>query len=224
MPKLADFVTRNKDEIIAACRVKVSQRSDPPDLKLSTDHGVPVFLDQLVEELKVGLSGSPDIALTAERHGSDLLRQGYSIGQVVHGYGDVCQAITELALAHSTAIGTDDFRMLNRCADDAIAAAVSEYAHESDQHTDGEASAENDRVESLALQVRRLIRTATAALGIIKEGSIGVSGSTGKVLATSLADARIVIDAVLDEVRARRPKHDAQNHEGDQTRKNGFVN
>jgi hypothetical protein len=48
----------------------------------------------------------------------------------VHDYGDVCQAITELALAINAPISTDDFRMLNRCLDDAIAGAVTQYTRE----------------------------------------------------------------------------------------------
>jgi len=42
----------------------------------------------------------------------------------VHDYGDVCQSITELAVDASVPINADDFRLLNSCLDDAIAAAV----------------------------------------------------------------------------------------------------
>jgi hypothetical protein len=44
--------------------------------------------------------------------------------------GDVCQAITELAVELNAPISTDDFRTLNRCLDDAIAGAVTEYGGE----------------------------------------------------------------------------------------------
>ena len=55
------------------------------------------------------------------------------MSQVVHDYGDVCQAITELAVEMDAPISTDDFRMLNRCLDDAIAGAVTEYGRERNQ-------------------------------------------------------------------------------------------
>ena len=37
------------------------------------------------------------IGATAAIHGGHLLEQGFTVSQVVHGYGDVCQALTELA-------------------------------------------------------------------------------------------------------------------------------
>jgi hypothetical protein len=45
----------------------------------------------------------------------DLLLQGFTVSQVVHDYGDVCQSITDLAVEVNAPISTDDFRMLNRC-------------------------------------------------------------------------------------------------------------
>jgi hypothetical protein len=197
---LHEFVSLNRDAIIAACRVKVANRSDPPHINLAIDHGVPMFLDQLVDELRVGLSGNPEITRTASQHGHDLLHQGYTASQVVHGYGDVCQAITELALERGKSIGTDDFRMLNRCLDDAIAGAITQYGQERDRTTDGEAAAESDRIEDLALELRRLIETsAVATIEVIGTGRVGVSGSTGAVLRESLSAARSRVDRLLDE-------------------------
>ena len=65
-------------------------------------------------------------------HGHDLLLQGFTISQVVHDYGDVCQSVTDLAVETDAPISSDDFRTLNRCLDDAIAGAVTEYAHGQD--------------------------------------------------------------------------------------------
>jgi hypothetical protein len=81
-------------------------------------HGVPLFLDQLTdtlrEEAASGPHNAPDVPVaprdvpkrsssielerTAGRHGNELLRKGYTVDQVVHDYGDLCQAVTELAL------------------------------------------------------------------------------------------------------------------------------
>ena len=63
-------------------------------------HGVPLFLDQLVAALRSGGDRlNPAIADGALLHGQELLRQGFTVSQVVHDYGDVCQSITELALS-----------------------------------------------------------------------------------------------------------------------------
>jgi hypothetical protein len=120
---LHDFITENRDEIITRCRAKVATRSVPPPTNAEIDHGVPVFLDQLRNALRLGETTSPEISRSAIKHGHELLVQGFTVSQVVHDYGDVCQAITELAVELNAPISTDDFRTLNRCLDDAIAAA-----------------------------------------------------------------------------------------------------
>ena len=80
-----------------------------------------------------------DISKTAVLHGRDLLRQGFTVSQVVHDYGDVCQSITDLAMEMNAPISTDDFRTLNRCLDDAIAGAVTEFGRGRNQSgIDGE--------------------------------------------------------------------------------------
>jgi hypothetical protein len=92
---LHEFVIAHREEIISRCSAKVAERSTVRRTKDGTDHGVPMFLDQLIEELRVGLSPNLEIRKTATKNGQDLLRQGFTVSQVVHGYGDVCQAITE---------------------------------------------------------------------------------------------------------------------------------
>lgn len=46
---------------------------------------------------------------------------------------DGCQSITELAGYKNAPISTDDSRTLNRCLDDAIAVAVTEFGREQNQ-------------------------------------------------------------------------------------------
>ena len=53
---------------------------------------------------------------------------GFNISQVVHDYGDICQAITEVAVEQNVPITTEEFHTLNRCLDTAIAEAVTEHA------------------------------------------------------------------------------------------------
>jgi hypothetical protein len=99
----------------------VATRSVPPPTEAETNHGVLVFLDQLLDALRLGQVTNPEIGRSAIQHGHDLLRQGFTVSQVVHDYGDVCQAITEPAVEPDAPTGTADFRTLNRCLDDAIA-------------------------------------------------------------------------------------------------------
>ena len=161
---LCEFIAVNREEIIRRCRAQVATRSVPPPTDVEIDHGVPVFLDQLMDALRLGLTSSPEIRRSAVKHGHALLRQGFTVSQVVHDYGDVCQSITELAVEKNASISTDDFRTLNRCLDDAIAAAVTEYGSERDQSFEIEAADETEHLGAMAHKLRTAIQTARGAL------------------------------------------------------------
>ena len=199
---LHDFISSNRQEIIARCRARVSARSIPSPTKAEIDHGVPVFLDQLADALRRHLNSSADIASSAVRHGHELLLHGFTVSQVVHDYGDVCQAITELAVEMNAPISTDDFRRLNKCLDDAIAGAVTEFSREQNQSTlDGETARGSERAGFLAHEMRNLLNTAIIAFEVLKTGSVGVGGSMGAVLHRSLMGARALAGRSLAEVR-----------------------
>ena len=208
---LHEFIAINRDEIISRCRAKVAARSIPPLTEAVIAHGVPVFLDQLRDALRLGQITSPEIGKSAIKHGHELLRQGFTVSQVVHDYGDVCQAITELAAELDAPISTDDFRTLNRCLDDAIAGAVTEYGRERNQSgIDGESARGSERLGFFAHELRNLINTAIMAFEVLKTGNVGVAGSTGSVLHRSLMASHALIARSLAEVRLT---HGVQNRE-----------
>lgn len=66
-------------------------------------------------------------AIVRDQRGRELLHRGWPADLVVHGYGDLCQAITELASEFGKPVQIHEFRTLNRCLDNAIADAVTEY-------------------------------------------------------------------------------------------------
>jgi hypothetical protein len=109
----------------------VAQRSAPRPTERELDTGISLFLDQLAAALSGG-PPSPEviqaIGETATIHGGNLRDHGFTVSQVVHDYGDVCQAVTELAQESDASISVEDFHILNRCLDDAIAQAVAEHA------------------------------------------------------------------------------------------------
>ena len=69
---LYDFVDKNRDELIRRCRVKVAARSAPQATEAEIDHGVPLFLEQLAEELRQGRSKAHEINQRAMEHGHGL--------------------------------------------------------------------------------------------------------------------------------------------------------
>ena len=143
-----------------------------------------------------------EIGATAARHGRELLERGFTVEQVVHEYGDVCQAITDLAVERDAAVTLEEFRTLNRCLDNAIADAVTEYSYQ-------QASVLDDRQErvlaerlgAIAHELRNHVHTAMLAVLALKTGSVGLTGSTAAVLDRSLIGLRTLIDRSLSEVR-----------------------
>lgn len=199
---LHHFITTNRNQILGRCREKAASRCRPPAVEALSDDGAPVFLDLLSDTLRLGLLTSPEITRAAIQHGHDVLHQGLSVSHVVHDYGDVCQAITELAVEMNAPISTGDFRTLNRCLDNAIAGAVTEYGRERHQSDiDGESARGNERLGFFAHELRNLLNTAIMAFEVLKTGNVGVLGSTGTVLHRNLMASRALIVRSLAEVR-----------------------
>jgi len=197
---LDEFIDVYRDELVRRCRAKMATRTGPPPTEAEMEHGVPVFLDQLVKELRHGQSKTHEIAKAAAQHGHDLLRHGFTVSQVVHGYGDVCQSVTDLAVDMDAPISTDDFRTLNRCLDDAIAGAVTEFSDEQQESRDGQSQ-----------ELRNLINSAITAFEVLQTGRVGIGGSTGTVVHRSLMAIReALVDYPMAEItdsKARSPIH-----------------
>lgn len=199
---LDEFIAANREEIIMRCRARVGARVLPPPTSAEIDEGVPQFLDQVASALRTGRTSNVEIDDSAARHGDSLLRQGFTVSQVVHDYGDICQSITELAIDKGAPVSTENFRTLNLCLDDAIAAAVTQYARAEHQAlADSTTEGENRRINFLSHELRNLVHTAILAFGVLQRGDVGVAGSTGTVLHRSLTRLRALIDRSLAEVR-----------------------
>ena len=206
---LYDFIATHRQEIITRCQVKAASRLPVPNA--AEEYGVPLFLNQLMEVLRLGLTSNSDIGASAVHHGRELLRKGFTVSQVVHDYGDVCQSVTELAIETNAAIGAADFSTLNRCLDDAIAGAVTEHGRSRDQGVvDVAATPGTDRSGFLAHELRNLVNTAIVSFEVLRTGNVGVAGSTGSVLHRSLLGLRGLIGQSLAELRLT---HGIQHHE-----------
>jgi signal transduction histidine kinase len=206
---LHQFVSAQREELLRRCRAKVAARSVPPVTPAELEYGIPRFLDQLVVALQSRTDSNREIDTSAARHGRDMQLQGFTVSQVVHDYGDVCQSITDLAVETNAPISVEDFRTLNRCLDDAIASAVTEYAREqTPSRVDAGAMGDQERFEYLAHEIRNLVNTATIAFDVLHTGNVGVRGSTGGVLKRSLTGLRDLVNRSVAEVRLRHGVQD----------------
>ncbi len=195
---LHDFIRANRAEILHRTRARVSSRSAPKPTTDEIESGIPFFLDELVEMLRDRLHSSATIDRSATRHGNDRFELGFTVTQVVHDYGDVCQVVTELAIERGATVSTEDFRVLNRCLDDAIAGAVTEFTRVTQKQLTDHST---ERLGILAHELRNELNTAMLAHQILKDGKVGIGGSTGGVLGRSLQALQVLINRSLAEVR-----------------------
>lgn len=222
------FLLNNRDELIQRCKDKVALRPSRGATREQLLNGIPMFLDQLTRTLAAeddgdaagglrisGPSGGDAAALSemgvsATVHGGELLGLGYTVDQVVHDYGDLCQAITDLAVERDAPFSVDQFRTLNRCLDNAIADAVTEFASQRDlEVARRQAEEENQRQGFLAHELRNHLHVAKLAFAALESGRLPVGGSTGAVLKRSLGSMESLIDHSLTAVReaALSPLH-----------------
>ena len=214
------FLSNNRDELIARCKMKVAQRPLRAATEKQLAHGVPMFLDQLTrtlaaekdDELDVsiaisGPSGGDSLALSeigvsATAHGKELLNLGYTVDQVVHDYGDLCQAVTDLAFERDAPFAVVEFRTLNRCLDNAIADAVTEFSLQRDaQISVQQIAGEKQRLGFLVHELRNSLGTATLAVRALELGNMAIGGATGAILKRSLSTLGLLISRATAEVR-----------------------
>jgi signal transduction histidine kinase len=199
---LHDFLARYRDAIIARARDKLSNRPWPPASTIELENGVPLFLTQLSETLRWERTATPfppnAIGTSAARYGRELVASGFNVSQVVHGYGDICQAVTELALEQQAPITTEEFHTLNRCLDTAIAEAVTEHAR---MTAESRSAGETERWGQMAHEIRDTLNTALLAFHTLKRGTVAINGSTGAVLGRSLMGLRDLVDSTLCDIR-----------------------
>jgi hypothetical protein len=104
---LNEFLTLHR------ARERLVARPWPSATPTELKDGVPLFLTQLSETLRCEATASPfatgAIGTAAAGHGAELVALGFSLSQVVHDYGDICQAVTELALEQHAPITTEEF-------------------------------------------------------------------------------------------------------------------
>lgn len=205
---LHEFVTAQRDEIILRARTRVAARAWPSVSTHEIEFGVPLFLTQLVETLRLETTTTPfpagAIESSAAQHGGEMLGFGFTVSQVVQDYGDICQTITGLAIEQQAPVTVEEFRTLNLCLDKAIAKAVTEHARLTAETRSAE---EVERLGHAAHELRNNLNSAMLAFHTLKRGSVAVNGSTGAVLGRSLVGLRDVIDRTLSEVRLSTGKH-----------------
>ncbi|QJE03546.1 HAMP domain-containing histidine kinase [Massilia forsythiae] len=227
---MSSFLDNNRADLIARCAAKVAKRPTRNASQRQLETGIPIFLEQLIQTLDaesdgdasegVRISGPAggehttvsEIRSTAMEHGKALLALEYTFDQVVHDYGDLCQAITDLAVERDAPFSIEEYRTLNRCLDNAIAAAVTEFSTQRDIATQLRQTSEgNQRLGYLMHELRNALSSGMLAAAAMKAGNLSVGGATGSVLQRSHAAMARIINRALDEVKADNAQLDTSS-------------
>ena len=207
---LYEFLSTHREEILARTKQRITSGVVPPPSLEELVEGGPIFLAQMVEVLrrKEGASNSgkseaeekEGLDASAAQNGRHLLKLGFSVSQVVHGYGTVCQVVTGLLDELGVPISAAEYKTFNLCLDDALAGAVTAYQLE--------ASAQAERREVaqlgfLAHELRNALHVAVTITSLLASGEVGFGGRTASLLQNTHARMRELIDRSLAEVRLR---------------------
>jgi len=218
---LHNFLANNRDELIRRCIDKVAKRPKRNATEKQLRNGIPLFIEQLTRTLRVeqehgieagkAISGKAggdaadlsEMGESAAAHGSTLLELSYTVDQVVHDYGDLCQAVTDLAVERDAPFSVDEFRTLNRCLDNAIADAVTEFSSQRDALVAQQLSIDqNVRMGSVMHELRNSLQVAMMAFTALESGGLPVGGATGSVLKRGHLAMAKLIEHSLNEVRS----------------------
>ena len=223
---LHEFLQANRDELIARCAAKAAKRNTAP--LAPNQYGVPRLIDQLItvfrlEQTPEALArhkaaghGRPSLSLVpsdiggvAAKHGIELHQQGLTVDQVVHDYGDLCQALTEIAMEKDQPISVEEFHTFNRCSDDAIADAVTGFTKARlELAIDKDVDASEIRVGPLGTQMLILLEATLHSFAAMTAGQVGIQGATAMVLQDNLLELRDLVGGALGkepEIRMPRP-------------------
>jgi len=198
---LREFLLDHRSLIETQCRETLLNEAAPKPSETELERGIPIFMNQLIDLYsRTEIGKEIEIGKTAAEYGAQLFRLGFTISEVVHGYGAFCQVVTKLAGELKMAITAKEFEVLNRSLDVAIAEAVTEYEHLRDQ----EVSQQNvDRLGSFAHELGNALGTATISFDLIRMGTVGSGGQTAAALSRSLMRMNVLIERALSEVRLK---------------------
>ncbi len=207
---LFEFLTEHKEEIIQLCRDKVLAAGESKPTSELLDRGLPTFYNELIRILRRTATTTTTTTTAtdfiredgdAAAHGRESLRLGYTISQVVHAYGAVCQSITEFVQTQSYKITPQEFHDLNLCLDYAIAEAVTEFEKSQSENV---RLHEAERLGFLIHELGNSLAAAFIAHNMIQTGSVGIAGTTSAVLSRALERMRHLISTSLTEIRLQR--------------------
>lgn len=192
------LITEHRPLVEQRSRELLLSRSVPKPSQAELDRGIPLLIDQLLEALRTRPVLDDEIIDAADRYAGRLFALGFTVSEVVHGYGVLCEVVTSLGAERDVWFDVRDFEIFNRVLDVAIAGAVTEYDK---RRADAAGARELEDLGLPARELRNSLTAASMAFAMIRQGSVGVGGRTAEVVERSLRRMGYLLDRSLAEVR-----------------------
>ncbi len=194
---LHGFLAENFDELVSRTKAKAAARRSPSTAP-GLEPGIPLLLAQLGAALRSEPAApGAGVGSAAAQHARALLERGWSVSQIIHDYGDLREAITELAAEQERTVAPAELGALSRGLDRAIADAVAAYARMKDEAT---SHREVERLGQVGHDLRNQLQTALLSFRALKTGRADIGGSAGDTLGRSLARLGELIETRLSAV------------------------
>jgi hypothetical protein len=187
---LADFIAGNREEIVTRYRSKAVIASLPVAPDAGREDTVLVFIEELLGSLRKSHDR------TNVLHRDDNALEGHLIVPRVIQYREICQCIIELAMETNAPINVAEFANLDRGFDDAVARAVTESISDRIQTAQGAVAGDSEPLRVFQHEVRRLVNSAMLSFDVLRTGTVGLDGSTGRLFYRSLTELRSLADRI----------------------------
>jgi signal transduction histidine kinase len=195
---LHEFLSANRVAIVERTRAKLRAREGGSAREEELAGSISLFLDRLIDALRPSQPSGSAVAERAAERGRELLNRGFTVAQVLHEYGDLCEAITELGIVANVPVSASDFHLFNQCFHGAVGGAMNESTRGRDRSVADEGRA---RLEDLSHELRDTLGAAAISFEVIKKGNVGLRGSTAALHDRSLRRAIALVESSVAQVR-----------------------
>jgi signal transduction histidine kinase len=173
--------------------IKATIVTEPLPRSELLDH-VPAFVEELVAALFPDAMPLPGGGSYAEEHGSQRLRLGFDVGEVVREYGLLHACILQLADERGVSVSLAEHLVVARWLNTGIAQAVSQYALERNLEIQRQAS---EHLGFMAHELRDPLSAARLALHRLRLQELSQGGRTVDLLERNLKRTADMIDTTL---------------------------
>ena len=186
---LADFIADNREEIVTRYQSKSAIGPPSNALDAGRAYAALVFIEELLDSMRDPKHGTP------MRHEGDTVLEERLIVPRAIQCRDICQSIADLAMEMNMPIDVADFANLDRCCDDAVAHAITECVSDRSQMAQDSVAAGSERLHGQH-KVRQLVDAALLSFDVLRTGTVGLDGTTGRLLYRSLIEIRSLANPI----------------------------